>query len=345
MMSASAGWAHRPRSTPFARVEQISPRVWLVVEDDRFNEHPFLYVIIGESRIVLIDTGVGTNGTGSYAKWLRQWLAEANPHITQRPLLVVNTHCHFDHVGGNAGLAPLAEAICASGHDCGFTKALLDPQRDASLASEVGCQELQPYDVTRWLADGENIPLADADESDVLSVLHTPGHTPDSLMLWLERERILFTGDTIYPYSFIIVSNRDSDVDAFAASLDRAIAFVCSRCCAPDGTSEGGGAEDVEASGLQSVRLACGHIAHDLAFSALEELRDLVRDATAGQIAPIGPKQHRAGRGKTSFERDTLSILIRDDDPVLAATLAATRSTGSQGSAATVAPLRESAGE
>ena len=86
-----AGWSYRPGSTPFARVEQLRERVWLVVEDDRFCEHPFLYIVLGGLRTVVVDTGVGT---ASYGDWLAQWLAARGPSVAARPLLVVNSHCH-----------------------------------------------------------------------------------------------------------------------------------------------------------------------------------------------------------------------------------------------------------
>ena len=150
----------------------------------------------------MIDTGVGTANYADFVlEFLAKQLGEERP-----PLLVINTHCHFDHVGGNAGLAEVAEAIAASGHDRAFTDAALDAERDASLAIEYGCVELAPYSVSRWLQHEERIALGDGDD-DHLIVLHTPGHTPDSLCLWLERDRILFCGDTIYPHAAIILSN------------------------------------------------------------------------------------------------------------------------------------------
>ena len=109
-----AGWAYRPGKNPFARVEQLSPRVWLVVEDDRFCEHPFMYVVLGQRRTVVIDTGVGT---ASYGTWLTQWLTSTHgPEVAARPLLVINSHCHYDHIGSNASLAPRCEAPCPDPH-------------------------------------------------------------------------------------------------------------------------------------------------------------------------------------------------------------------------------------
>lgn len=45
--------------TVYTRVEQLSARTYLVVESDRFGQFPFLYVILGEDKCILIDTGCG----------------------------------------------------------------------------------------------------------------------------------------------------------------------------------------------------------------------------------------------------------------------------------------------
>lgn len=39
--------------------EQISPRVWRVVEDDPYRQYAFLYVVLGDDKCILIDTGTG----------------------------------------------------------------------------------------------------------------------------------------------------------------------------------------------------------------------------------------------------------------------------------------------
>ena len=164
--------------------------------------------------------------------------------------MVINTHCHFDHIGSNAFLAARGGELAASGANQKFTNAAL-AARDTSLAIEVGCT-VAPYHVSRWLANGEHIALSE-DADDILEVLHTPGHTPDSLCLWLRRERVLFTGDTVYPHCAVIVANKDSFFAQFLASLELLDSFITAR-------------------GADGVTLACGHIAEALPASpALSE--------------------------------------------------------------------------
>ena len=77
--------------------ERISERVWKIVEDDPYGQYPFIYVIQGVDKVILIDTGCGGNRGGVN---LKNFISSRINH-QQLPFLVVCTHVHFDHVGGN----------------------------------------------------------------------------------------------------------------------------------------------------------------------------------------------------------------------------------------------------
>ena len=236
---------------------------------------------------MLIDTGVGTANYADFVlEFLAKQLGEERP-----PLLVINTHCHFDHIGSNAFLAARGGELAASGANQKFTNAALDAARDCSLAKMVGCT-INPYQISRWLANGEHIALSE-DADDILEVLHTPGHTPDSLCLWLRRERVLFTGDTVYPHCAVIVANKDSFFAQFLASLELLDSFITAR-------------------GADGVSLACGHIAEALPASpALSEILALARAVQAGR-APARPSRQP---GVLLFERGNFSLTVKKTDP------------------------------
>lgn len=102
---------------------------------------------------------------------------------------IINTHGHFDHVGGNRKLSEEYDAR------------LLIHQSDASMlsrAADVGlmygmsCENSPEADA--YLVDGMEISFGDY----VFKVLHTPGHTQGCCCLYLEKEQVVITGDTLF---------------------------------------------------------------------------------------------------------------------------------------------------
>lgn len=106
--------------------------------------------------------------------------------------LVVNTHWHSDHVGGNALLQANGALIAAGA-----------PEAEAISRRDPGCcvaeyldQPVAPYTVDMPLDDGQILRLGDAD----WEVVRTPGHTPGHLALWQPDERLLVAGDALSDY-------------------------------------------------------------------------------------------------------------------------------------------------
>jgi len=91
-----------------------------------------------------------------------------------------------------------------------------------SLAAGVGAS-VRPFEVTRWLGDGAELFLDDAAPTpwNRLRVSHIPGHAMDHVAVYYERERRLFVGDTLYPFTAIDLANMGSNLEDYKATLGR----------------------------------------------------------------------------------------------------------------------------
>ena len=167
-----AAFSRDPSAVAFGRVERLTDRVWLVVERD--DDAPvFLYVVVGASRVLLVDSGAGGE---PYGDWLDGFLmGAAGLDAAARPRTCVNLDGGLRHVGGNGSLGA-ATTIAASGRDRAFTAAARDAARRE--ARRRGRRDLEPYDVGAWLDDGASLDLGGG---DAVRVVQTPGHAPDAL--------------------------------------------------------------------------------------------------------------------------------------------------------------------
>jgi len=155
------------------------------------------YLLAGsDGAAALIDAGVGHP----------QHLSELAAHLAAdgcrlRQALV--THGHADHTSGAPALA--------SSHPAATFAKYPWPEEDAKYAVE-----WQP------LADGDAIQLGD----DVLTALHTPGHSPDHVAFWHERTRTIFTGDLVILGSSVMIhTSRGGNLAQYLASLERLLAL------------------------------------------------------------------------------------------------------------------------
>ncbi|CAJ0604066.1 unnamed protein product [Cylicocyclus nassatus] len=200
------------------QLNQISDHIWSILEEDTRGCFPLSYLVVGESKVLVIDTGCGCGNIYFFIKQQQQILEN-------RKIIVVNTHNHPEQTGGNfrfstvgkLGLSHMVEDLCASGNDQYYTK----------LMNSSWHWEINTYKVTRWLQDGENILLGDKNHArNVVQVIWTPGHTPDSLVLWYANDKRLFIGDLFYRYSDIMLTDEYTNIKNYEASLRKVINFV-----------------------------------------------------------------------------------------------------------------------
>jgi glyoxylase-like metal-dependent hydrolase (beta-lactamase superfamily II) len=182
---------------------RIHPRIFQIAAPFEGNGIVNCYLIDAPKRTI-IDTGTASVPRAS--------LLPALVEIGWQPSdlrIIINTHIHSDHAGGNA---EMLEASGASIHvhraDAEMTdrekyleKYCRDTLRQMGQAEQIPQSEAfqlemlgREWGVERRLDDGDVIDLG----GDVrLTVIHTPGHTPGSASFYWESERILFSGDAV----------------------------------------------------------------------------------------------------------------------------------------------------
>jgi glyoxylase-like metal-dependent hydrolase (beta-lactamase superfamily II) len=202
-------------SQPWFEVYETTPETYAIYEDGQFEE-VISYLVLGEDTAALVDTGNGIGDIKAVAE-----------ELTDLPLMVVNTHAHFDHTGGNWAFEEVAL------YDHPFARERVKGRPHEEIGNFLGegmvwkplprgvdpaTWYTKPYNVTRWIREGDRIDLGGKE----LEAIHTPGHTPDSVSLLERREHLLFTGDIFYPAPIYIYS-KDSDMDEFISSFRKMV--------------------------------------------------------------------------------------------------------------------------
>ena len=164
-------------------------------------------------------------GSGMGVVSLREWV----PLVTERELIAVASHTHFDHVGCHH------EFECRAVH-AAEADLLANPTRENTLADPYVTDEIfdalppQPYcskcyavkraPATRILEDGDVIDLGDRQ----FKVIHTPGHSPGGIALYEKATEILFSGDILYDGP-LIEDTYHSNASDYHASMERLLAL------------------------------------------------------------------------------------------------------------------------
>jgi glyoxylase-like metal-dependent hydrolase (beta-lactamase superfamily II) len=194
---------------------ELLPGIYLVASG-RFNfGHPIncnVYLVKGTSQNVLIDGGCGFGVAG---------LVESLDAYGCDPSdidMILLTHTHWDHARGCSRLVELGIPTVGVHHE-GLDQLTVGQkwyEFGFEAAPEVTYQPVAESDV-QLLENDQIIDLGDR----ALRVLHTPGHTPDSLCFMLEEEgrRYAFTGDTVCAFGAPGVMTAETDFRSYRDSL------------------------------------------------------------------------------------------------------------------------------
>ena len=161
-------------------------------------EKPFLFLLFGETRALLLDSGAGHVDVAGAVQSLRA------AHAARRggpvlPLLVAHSHAHGDHTAGDADLAKLP---------------------GVKVVGTTVADVVAAFGLTNW----PNVPATYDLGNRVLDIIPIPGHEPSSIAIYDRQTGVLLTGDTLYPGRLFV-----QDGAAFIDSIQRLVSFTATR--------------------------------------------------------------------------------------------------------------------
>ncbi len=172
-------------------VYQLPHQVYAITEPKHFEEVQS-FLIKGETYSVLLDTGMGI---GNIKPVVEQ--------LVDGKVVVVNSHFHFDHVADNHRFDEVylyneANALKMMKAGCSIEEMAYNVEKSMFFGEPPSSFDQQNYAILPMepllVEDGHVFDLGDRK----LQVIHTPGHTQDSIMLWDQANGLLFTGDSLY---------------------------------------------------------------------------------------------------------------------------------------------------
>ena len=127
-----------------------------------------------------------------------------------KPVKIVNTHCHIDHILGTAFL-----------HDLLKLPFLIHPQEKPLLKASIaqgeffGLEVKIPPEPTDYLSEGDTVTFGNS----MFEVIHIPGHSPGGIVLLNKEQQCMFTGDVLFQGSIGRTDLPGGDYDSLVNSI------------------------------------------------------------------------------------------------------------------------------
>jgi len=159
-------------------------------------EAPFMYLLFGENKILLLDTGATKSAVDFPLYETVQALIVEFGEAEKRELVVIHSHHHTDHYAGDSQFAG---------------------QQNITLVETTGAAMHEFFAFEQWPNSEAYLDLGDRK----LTIIPTPGHQEDAISLYDPQTKWLLAGDTIYP-GHVHVKNWDE----YTKSVARLTEFV-----------------------------------------------------------------------------------------------------------------------
>jgi hydroxyacylglutathione hydrolase len=194
-------------SVPDWQVHAYNEDFYILRESGCLNaEKPFLYLIFGDSKALLVDTGVVPDGSRTpiptapvildlMAKWT------AKKRHAPVSLVVIHSHSHSDHTAADDQFKtlPNVQFIAAT---------------PAAIQKATG--------IATWPTSTGSLDLGQR----IVDVIPIPGHDAASIAIYDRKTGNLLSGDSLYPGRLYVA---DGQINAYAESAERLVQFVSTR--------------------------------------------------------------------------------------------------------------------
>ncbi|SHG44900.1 MBL fold metallo-hydrolase [Ornithinibacillus halophilus] len=196
-------------------VESIDEKTFAISEYGHW-EKVHSYLLLGTERAALIDTGLGIDN-----------IKRITDQLTNLPIIVITTHVHWDHIGSHQEFGTIVvHHEEASWLEEGIKGLSIDQIRK-DVARDITKQPpvtfnpstYTPYQgkASEVVSDGDLIDLGER----ILTILHTPGHSPGHICVLDNTYNYLFTGDLLYTGTPIYAHYPTTSPENLVHSLEK----------------------------------------------------------------------------------------------------------------------------
>ncbi|API92617.1 MBL fold metallo-hydrolase [Virgibacillus pantothenticus] len=196
-------------------VQQINDDTFAISEYGHWEKvHSFL--LIGEDKAALIDTGLGIDS-----------MKRITDQLTTKPIEVITTHVHVDHIGSHGEYDTIhvherdQDWLIHGIEGLTLQQIRKDIARDITLPTPAtfNPKTYMPFQgiPTNILKDGDIIELGNRQ----LTIYHTPGHSPGHIAVFDEKQGYLFTGDLLYDQTPIYAFYPSANPVDLVSSLEK----------------------------------------------------------------------------------------------------------------------------